>query len=111
MKRAVLMVILNATCGFFLKIFLIYSTIYDFSSFIKYLNRRNDPMYIYFMNAIFYFCSFEKTCHKIEHFATFLYLISLSIPLIFYRRFDRNFRAAFNDILKNFKGKICNSKT
>lgn len=105
------MVILNATFGFFLKIFLIYSTIYDLSSFIKYLNRDKNPIYLYFMFTFFYFCSFEKTCHKIEHFATFLYLISLSILIFFYHRFDRNFRAAFSDILKNFKGKFCNTKT
>ena len=105
------MVILNATCGFFLKIFLIYSTFYDLSSFIKYLNRGNELMYLYFMPAFFYFCSFEKTCHKIEHFATFLYLISLSIHLFFYHRFDKNFRAVFNVILNNLKKTFLNTKT
>ena len=86
------MVILNASIGVLLKAFLVYSPINDLINSIKYL-KIHFIEYEQF-DAIFGtvpLCYYDSICHAIEKLSDFLYLVSLSILLFFYKGFDKRF--------------------
>ena len=93
-NRVITMVILNASIGVLLKAFLIYSPINDLINSIRYLKIK--PIEYYLSDTIFGtvpLCSYEAVCHMIEKLADFLYLVSLSILMFFYKSFDKKFDA------------------
>ena len=90
------MVILNALIGVILKLTSIYASFHDLVQFIKGLNLFSDRLSL--LNGTFNFiliCSNDNTCFLIERFGNLFYLISLSIYLIFFYHFDKNFRISF----------------
>ena len=98
------MVILNASIGVLLKAFLLYSPINDLINSIRYL--KIDPNEYDLSEAIFGtvpLCSYEAICHLIEELSDFLYLISLSILLFFYKAFDKKFDALLKNTLFSSK--------
>ena len=97
------MVILNALIGVILKITLVYASIFDLVNFIS-----SFSVGIPLLNGIQNFiliCSKDNICFLVENFGNLFYLISLSIYLIFFYHFDKNFRTSFlrlfNDGKKN----------
>ena len=103
------MVILNAFIGVILKLASVYASIFDLVNFIFALFNP-DGLSINMINAslnVIIICSEDETCFLIEDFANLFYLISLSIYLIFFYHFDKNFRTSFlrlfNDKKKNTK--------
>ena len=98
------MVILNASIGVLLKAFLVYSPINDLINSVKYLKIK--PTDYSLMDAIFAtvpLCSYDTFCHAIENLADFLYLLSLSILLFFYRAFDKRFEEMLQKTLFSSK--------
>ena len=99
-NRVISMVILNASIGVLLKALLVYSPINDLINSIRYL--KIEPENYLLDDAIFGtvpLCSYEAICHFIEKFAHFLYLVSLSILLFFYKAFDKKFDAMLKKTL------------
>ena len=100
------MVIFNALLGLILKLASIYASIFDFVLFIYalyYAERKP------FLNGLYNFvviCSNDNTCFLIERFGNLFYLISLSIYLVFFYHFDKNFRTSF---LRIFTGEKKNT--
>ena len=100
-NRVISMVILNASIGVLLKAFLLYSPINDLINSIRYLKIK--PTEYYLSDTVFGtvpLCSYEAICHLIEKFADFLYLVSLSILLFFYKAFDKKFDAILKKTIK-----------
>ena len=98
------MVILNASIGVLLKAFLLYSPINDLINSVNYFNIQ--PNEYTLMEAIFAtvpLCSYDTICHAIEELADFLYLVSLSILLFFYRAFDKRFEEMLQKTLFSSK--------
>ena len=96
------MVILNASIGVLLKAFLLYSPINDLINSIRYLKIK--PSEYYLSDAIFGtvpLCSYDTICHAIEKLGDFLYFVSLSILLFFYKSFDKKFDAMLKKSSKN----------
>ena len=94
------MVILNASIGVLLKAVLVYSPINDLINSIEF--HKIKPLNYLLDDAIFGtlpLCSYEAICHMIEKLADFLYLVSLSILLFFYKAFDKKFDAMFKTTL------------
>ena len=88
------MVILNASIGVPLKAFLLYSPINDLINSFRYLKIK--PIEYTLMDTIYGtvpLCSYDSICHAIEKLAEFLYLVSLSILVFFYKSFDKKFEA------------------
>jgi hypothetical protein len=100
-KRAILMVVLNALTGLVLKASLSYSALYDGIHLIIFLKQDDAKV-----SALFNYsdvCAFDLKCQMIDKTANFLYLISLSTFLIFYYKFDKLFCSSFKRILDNIK--------
>ena len=104
-KRTVLMVILNALIGLILKLASVYPSIFDLYYFISGLDLPDIVVDNLFNFIII--CSKDNACFLIEKFGNLFYLISLSIYLIFFYHFDKNFRISF---LRLFKGEKKNTK-
>lgn len=100
-KRAILMVVLNALTGLVLKSCLSYSAFYDAIHLIIFLKQDNPKVSALFNNSDV--CAFDLKCQMIDKTANFLYLISLSTFLIFYYKFDKLFCSSFKRILDNIK--------
>ena len=98
------MVILNALIGVILKLTSIYASIHDLIEFVNGLNLFSDRLSL--LNGTFNFiliCSNDNMCFLIERFGNLFYLISLSIYLIFFYHFDKNFRISFLRIFSDDK--------
>ena len=99
------MVILNALLGLILKLTSIYSSIFDLVSFISVINIYEFEE-LDLLNGMFnliVLCSNDNKCLLIEKFGNLFYLISLSIYLIFFYHFDKNFRISFLRIITHEK--------
>lgn len=92
------MVILNAILGVILRVASVVNSILDWVFFIN--NLFN---YIDILGYFYTFCQNDNSCFLIEKFSNILYLISLSIYLIFFYHFDKNFRTSFLRLLDNKK--------
>ena len=103
------MVILNALLGLILKVASVYASIYDLVHFITAITAFNsdsngfDKPFLIASNNFYIICSKDITCFLIEKFGNLFYLISLSIYLIFFYHFDKNFRASFLRLFKDEK--------
>lgn len=92
------MVILNAALGVILRVASVLNSIFD---------------WVIFMNNIFYrfnisgrlydSCNNNNSCFLIEKLSNILYLISLSIYVVFFYNFDKNFRTSFLRLFDNKK--------
>ena len=99
------MVILNAFIGVVLKLASLYASIFDLVHFIPAL-FNSEGVSIYMFNAslnLIIICSKDNMCFLVEKFGNLFYLISLSIYLIFFYHFDKNFRISFLRIFSDDK--------
>lgn len=97
-KRVIVMVILNASIGFFLKVLTAYAPIFDLKN-ISSLGFDDFKRNIYNRSI---FCLDYPSCHLIERIADFLNLIPLYILLFFYWNFDKKFKAALKLFVLRF---------
>lgn len=94
-KRAIVMVILNASIGIVLKTLNLYGSIFDLQhiSFVK----KTDIFYIL---VRFLSCPDNPTCYLVAYSASFLNLFPLCLFLIFFINFDKKFNIAFKSFFK-----------
>ena len=92
------MVILNALLGVIRRVASVVNSIFDWVFFIHNL------FYPFHYSGILYIlCHNNNSCFLLEKFSNILYLISLSIYLIFFYHFDKNFRTSFLRLIDNKK--------
>lgn len=96
------MVILNASLNLTLKSLISYASFFDLATLISFIkeNSNNLTDLIYMDYTL---CFFDSQCHALDKIGNVLYLISISLPLIFYINFDKNFRIALKMSLLNKK--------
>ena len=97
------MVIFNALLGLILKLPSVYASIFDLVQFIHTLNSPTIESLLHSVFNLIIICSNDNTCFLMERFGNLFYLISLSIYLIFFYNFDKNFRISFLRIFNNDK--------
>ena len=88
------MVILNALIGVILKLTSVYASIFDLVQFIIVLYDLKGRSILDSLVYHFITCSDDNRCFLVEKFGNLFYLISLSIYLMFYYHFDKNFRTS-----------------
>ena len=86
------MVILNALIGVILKLTSVYASIFDLVQFIIVLYDLKGRSILDSLIFHFITCSDDNNCFLVEKFGNLFYLISLSIYLMFFYHFDKNFR-------------------
>ena len=92
------MVILNAILGVILRVASVVNSIFDWVIFI------NNLLYTFNLAGhSFTLCNNNNICLLLEKISNLLYLISLSIYLIFFYHFDKNFRTSFLRLFDNKK--------
>ena len=92
------MVILNAIIGVILKLASVINSIFDWIFFMKNLS----PI-LTITGRLYILCQNNNSCFLLDIFSNILYLISLSIYLIFFYHFDKNFRTSFLRLFANKK--------
>lgn len=95
-KRAILMVVLNAILGLFLKFPLLLNNFFEFyaneidvkitSSTTKHFDEKNS-IYFYYIHL--------KGGEMFEVFVNFLYFVNISLSFFFFYKFDKNFHSSF----------------
>lgn len=92
------MVILNAILGVILRVASVINSIFDWVFFIHNLFYRFN-----FAGHSYTLCNNNNSCILLEKISNLLYLISLSIYLIFFYNFDKNFSTSFSRLFDNKK--------
>lgn len=103
--RIVLMVILNASIGLFLKSFLLVHPIFSFYQQIIALSSRflaNNPKYMFHVHT----CEFDPVCSTFVTIGRSCFLVDLSISFFFFLKFDRRFKERFECLITNIKNEI-----
>ena len=93
------MVILNAALGVLLKLPSVFNSIFDWIFFINNLLDTLVSIEFHFYKL----CYEDNFCFLLDKFSNILYLISISIYLIFFYHFDKNFRTSLLRLLVNKK--------
>lgn len=111
MNRIVLLVILNAVIGIFLKIFPnvrpLYTIYFQLWLLLKYGNTLE-----YRLNG-FYFdgtCQHNYICGTIDTLGRNFMLVNLTIPLFFFYKFDLRFNECLKCLIENLKKKLKKKK-
>ena len=107
--RIVLMVILNASNGLFLKSFLLVRPIYSVYHQIIALTSqvlKTNPSYLFHVNT----CMEDEICNLFVKAGRSFFLVDLSISFFFYFKFDSRFKERFELLITNIKNKIKSSK-
>lgn len=101
MNRIVLLIILNALLGFFLKIFQVVKpifTLYDQLRFIFVSNHSERSL----VNT----CTSDYVCNTIDTIGRNFFLVNLTIPLFFFYRFDRRFKECLENLIDNIQKRM-----
>lgn len=101
-RRTICMVILNSLSNIFLKLPLVLNPIFEIIDTVLFdeitfllpitSNENRDS----YLDGIIYFCVELYGCEMLDELFNLLFLVSLSINLVFYYNFDKNFNVCFN---------------
>lgn len=108
-RELVRLVVWNSACGLLLKLPNSITSLNDFRLLVfnfnlEFFSRvQFETNYLAFPYTMRNFCLVTKVCLVFHSFGRFLYVTSLSLNFLFIRRFDRNFRQAFETIFGSAK--------
>lgn len=103
-KRAVVMVILNATFSIVFKSPTAIRPIYElfiYSSHHGTFLYDNNNYVTMSLKFDFKYCGYISFCLFFDEFVKFLYLLSLCLNLLFFYKFDKTFKVCFLRVFKN----------
>jgi len=100
-RRVIKMVILNSTVNIFCKIPMTITSLNDLRLMIQRGDFKNIQPYFEYLHwftfsyNMKYICSSDRICEIFQSFGNLLYLISLSLSIVFLKSFDKKFQNAF----------------
>lgn len=103
--RAIRMVVLNALVNVFLKLPVTINTFVEIHMSLVYFNvflssfqfKENYQT----TSSLIYFCQELNGCELFESVSNMLYMLSLTLGLLFYYNFDKNFKSSFRRLMFN----------
>ena len=101
-KKAVLMVILNASFNLLLKSPTAIQSIYDLADGFARIKPDN-PLSIIILQFYEVYCIDLRFCLFFDELVIFLYLFSLCLNLVFFYKFDKSFKSCFFNALSCFE--------
>ena len=101
MNRIVKLVILNAAVGFILKSFLVVRPIFTIYYQLNFI-IKNPTGFLYYVRT----CESDFVCSTIDTIGRNFMLVNLTIPIIFFYKFDMRFNECFKNLIKNIKKRI-----
>lgn len=99
-------VVTSMLSNFSLKLILCLITLNDFRilvanfTFLRKMRFLVETNWTSFPYNMKYFCHLEKSCENLQNLGEFLFFLSLSTNFFLMKRFDRNFKDAFQKIFK-----------
>ena len=108
MNRVVKLIILNATVGLILKSFLTFSPIFTIYHQLAFL-KNDSSKYQYLLNNVST-CNSDHVCNALDAIGRSLLLVNLTIPFVFFYKFDLKFNECFKNLLANIKKKFKSRK-
>lgn len=101
-ERSIRMVVLNTVCNFSLRLIMTILSLSDLFLLITsdYSRLKVQDMIHYFDFDYFmkYICSSSKSCQLLRKYGNLLYIISLTLNIVFFYKFDKKFNLAFRQI-------------
>ena len=101
-KKAVLMVILNASFNLLLKSPTAIQSIYDLAYGFALIEPDN-PLSIGILHFYDVYCNYLRFCLFFGELVIFLYLFSLCLNLVFFYKFDKTFKSCCFNVLSCFE--------
>ena len=109
MNRVVKLIILNATVGLILKSFMTVSpifTIYHQLAALKSNKIIENPFLLNYVST----CNSNHVCNALDAIGRSLLLVNLTIPFVFFYKFDLKFNECFKNLVGNMKKKFKSRK-
>lgn len=96
------MIVLNLTLNLLLKSLITYAAFYDLITLIVFIQKFKSQKVTDLIFDDFSLCSIDAVCHALDYLSSLLYFISISILIVFYSYFDKNFRSRKKIVFKRF---------